>query len=320
MEILELCYRDNYETFDKWFHLIKMNKEVYPKFRIPYQEWLDEYIENIESKNEGEVLELLRHLLSPFTRETDMSDYEYANLCYENIKKGSMPKEYEEINKGRLRSFIKVEKYRRLHNGQDAWEGLTWILQFLPHSPYKAIKALDSYLSAEEAYMPDDRIIGINQCISIIEAKFIYSNNDGEKYLKHFLNPREFELLIGSLYESLGYEVEVTPATRDGGKDIIARIDREDGKEVVYVECKLYKTTKLTIKDVAYFALAIRDNKINRGVLFCTGYVNQKLREVDSRIQIWTLEDIIVLLNAHLGSEWYKRLSLLIENQRHKNK
>lgn len=48
-----------------------------------------------------------------------------------------------------------------MDNEQDAWEGLTWVLQLLPFSPYKAIKALSSYLNAEIGSMPDDRIIGI---------------------------------------------------------------------------------------------------------------------------------------------------------------
>lgn len=50
----------------------------------------------------------------------------------------------------------------------------------------------------------------------------------------------------------------------------------------------------------------------------CTGYVNENLKKVNPRIQIWTLENIITLLNAHLGSDWYSRLHLLIANQRNK--
>lgn len=174
--------------------------------------------------------------------------------------------------------------------------------------------ALESYLDAEIMYMPDDRIIGITQCISIIESKFIYTNKGLENFILE-LNPREFELLIGSLYEHLGYETKITSATRDGGKDIIARIKREDGKEVVYAECKLYKTTELTKDTVRAFGYTVIRDNINKGVLFCTGYVNSELREFDSRIQIFSLDEIIILLNAHLGSNWYERLSLLIENR-----
>lgn len=317
MEILEWCYTDNYKNLDEWFLLVKRNEEVYPRFRIPYHEWVDEYIKNIEDKNESDVLELLRHLLSPFTRGLDMSDYKYAKICYENIKKNNTIMNDDDVQHSMARSFEKIEKYRRLDEGQDAWEGLTWTLQLLPYNPYKAIKALGAYLSSEVAYMPDDRIIGINQCISIIEAKFIYCNNGLEKYILN-LTPREFELLIASLYEHLGYEVQVTPATRDGGKDIIARIKREDGDEVVYVECKLYKTTELDVTIIRALFGVISYDHVNRGVIFCTGYVSEKLKKENPRIQIWTIEEMITLLNAHLGGDWFKRMHLLINNQRYK--
>jgi restriction system protein len=206
-----------------------------------------------------------------------------------------------------------------MNNDQDAWEGLTWVLQLLPFSPYKAIKALNSYLNAEIGSMPDDRIIGIGQCISIIEAKFIYTNKGMENAILR-LTPREFEWLIEILYQHIGYDTKLTPATRDGGKDIVAYIDREDGSEIVYVECKLYKTTELSIDTVRAFGYNIIKDNINRGVLFCTGYVNDRLKELDSRIQLWALEDIIILINAHIGADWEKRLGMLIDNQRRKYK
>lgn len=315
MEFLEWAYTDNFETFDEWFCLVKENEEVFPRNKIPFKEWVSEYIEKIEIRNEEEVKELLRILLSPYTRKLDKSDYEsYKKMCDINGNDKN-----SDIYKYYIESHLKIEKNIRVINEQDAWEGLTWVLQLLPFEPYKAISALNSYLSAEIMYMPDDRITGIEQCISIIEAKFINTNTGLQKYITD-LKPREFELLIASLYENLGYEVQVTPATRDGGKDIVARIKREDGSEVVYVECKLYKTTALTISTVREFFGVISYEHINRGVIFCTGYVNERLKNQYPLIQIWTVEEIITLLNAHLGSDWFKRLHLLINIQRNKQK
>lgn len=124
MEILEEYYTDNFKTFNEWFDLIKMNSEVFPSIRIPYQEWVDEYIENIESKNENEVLELLRHLLSPFTCNLDISNYHHLKKLYEDDKNKHML-DNNNINKVILKSFTKIENYKRIQNGQDAWEGLT---------------------------------------------------------------------------------------------------------------------------------------------------------------------------------------------------
>lgn len=298
MELYENYYSKNFNTFDEWFQLVKQGEQIYPRYRIPYNEWLKEYIGSIDNRCEEEVKELLRYILFPFTRRIDRTDYEDF-YCFN--------KNSENL----------IEKYKRLENKQDAWEGLTWVLQYLPYSPFKAIRALNSYHDAEVCYMPDDRIIGIGQCIEIIEAKFIYTNNGLENAILG-LKPREFEWLIEVLYKEIGYKTELTPATRDGGKDIIANIKREDGNEKVYVECKLYKTTKLTRQAVEAFANRINKDNINRGTLFCTGYVNDNIKNMDERIQIWTLEEIIILLNAHIGSDWNNRLKILIDNQRRK--
>lgn len=53
------------------------------------------------------------------------------------------------------------------------------------------------------------------------------------------LTPRQFEELSADLLERLGYEVELTAATRDGGKDLLAVRKDELGSFLFYVECKL---------------------------------------------------------------------------------
>lgn len=55
---------------------------------------------------------------------------------------------------------------------------------------------------------------------------------------------------------------------------------------VPYAECKLYKTTELSNDTVKAFGYTVIKDNINRGVLFCTGYVNESLKKLDSRIQI----------------------------------
>lgn len=55
------------------------------------------------------------------------------------------------------------------------------------------------------------------------------------------LPPRKFEELIAELLTDLGYEVELTPATRDGGKDILAYMTTPHGKLLCLVEAKKYR-------------------------------------------------------------------------------
>ncbi len=65
------------------------------------------------------------------------------------------------------------------------------------------------------------------------------------------INPRKFEELIASILKDLGFNVELTKATRDGGRDIIANIKNTVANFLAYVECKRYAP----------------DNKIDVGVI-----------------------------------------------------
>lgn len=52
------------------------------------------------------------------------------------------------------------------------------------------------------------------------------------------LTPREFEELVGELFEREGYKVELTQASRDGGIDLLARKSDIAGETLTLVQCK----------------------------------------------------------------------------------
>lgn len=54
------------------------------------------------------------------------------------------------------------------------------------------------------------------------------------------LSSRQFEHLVCDLFQKEGHETTLTPATRDGGRDIIVRAETAVGKQLFYVECKHY--------------------------------------------------------------------------------
>lgn len=59
--------------------------------------------------------------------------------------------------------------------------------------------------------------------------------------LLHSLEPRKFEELIAELLEREGLNVHLTPATRDGGRDILAFHQTPVGKHLYLVECKRHQ-------------------------------------------------------------------------------
>lgn len=80
------------------------------------------------------------------------------------------------------------------------------------------------------------------------EAALVITSIDDEvkKYLKkhpqklYELLPRQFEELIASILKDLGFEVQLTQATRDGGRDIIAHVRNAVSSYLTYIECKRY--------------------------------------------------------------------------------
>lgn len=57
----------------------------------------------------------------------------------------------------------------------------------------------------------------------------------------HDLSPRKFEILIADILKDLGFETQLTQATRDGGRDIYAFIRNAATSFLMFVECKRWK-------------------------------------------------------------------------------
>lgn len=253
----------------------------------------------------------MRILLQPYTLGVDTVDtYEfYKEYVQDKVNKEKNLQTYELC----MNQLKYNERIYRIKNKQEAWEGLTWVLPLLNINPMKALKALGMYFDAECIYMPDDRIHGISDAMDIIEEKYIKSASDKNAYI-FSLTSREFEILIAILYEALGYKVNLTKATRDGGKDIIAEINENERKEKVFVECKLYKTCELKKETVRALGYTMLSEEATRAVIFTSGYATKALKEMDTRIQIFDMEEMILLLNANLGERWYADFERLKSN------
>ena len=99
-----------------------------------------------------------------------------------------------------------------------------------------------------DIYSIDQKLIlPEQQLIADVKPRFILANEAIIERLRHQpssiydLPPRKFEELIADLLSDLGYEVELTPTTRDGGKDILAYMTTPHGKLLCLVEAKRYR-------------------------------------------------------------------------------
>ena len=88
------------------------------------------------------------------------------------------------------------------------------------------------------------------ELIQIAAPKIISVTEDLINQLKrqpesmHGLSSRRFEEVLAELLSGLGFEVELTQATRDGGKDILAYLNTEAGRLLCLVEAKKFRTDR----------------------------------------------------------------------------
>jgi len=85
------------------------------------------------------------------------------------------------------------------------------------------------------------------------------------------LSPRKYEELIAELLDDIGYEVTLTKATRDGGKDILASMKTECGDLLCLVEAKRYRhDRKIGVSLVRELYGTLCDFKATSGMLVTT--------------------------------------------------
>jgi len=81
------------------------------------------------------------------------------------------------------------------------------------------------------------------------------------------MTPRQFEDAIAELFRRLGYKVQQTPFSNDGGKDAIAW---KDGKKFL-IECKRFgERTSVGRRDVQILHSAVVDAKAEKGIFVTT--------------------------------------------------
>ena len=107
---------------------------------------------------------------------------------------------------------------------------------------------------------------------------------DQDRNLIYNISSREFEEVIEQLFRDEGFETELTAATRDGGRDIIAT-KIEMGKPIVfYIECKRYgQKNSVGVSIVRSLYGVQSSDRINKSILVTTGHVTRGARKFVER-------------------------------------
>lgn len=109
---------------------------------------------------------------------------------------------------------------------------------------------------------------------------------DANPKLLYSIAPREFEQLVAYLLEQRGYKVTLTPATRDGGKDLYLACKSDLGNFLYVVECKRYAPDQpVGVEMIRALYGVVQAERATAGILATTSFFSKEAREFQGRLQ-----------------------------------
>lgn len=150
-------------------------------------------------------------------------------------------------------------------------------LDALLHSEYMI--AVRDKSDANDAFQADTLYKQSKLGIAV-SSPFLFTNIESEVLayfgrhpeLMYSLSPRKFEELIATVFRNNGFEVELTPETRDGGVDVIAVQKNGFGGSTLHlVECKRYlPENKVGIGIVQRMLGVVEQHRATQGLIITT--------------------------------------------------
>ncbi len=112
------------------------------------------------------------------------------------------------------------------------------------------------------------------------------------------ITSRQFEELVAELFVEKGYDVTLTPARNDGGKDIIAKRNDDGIPICLYIECKQYDINNPVGVSIVRSASGVRaHDKVNKAIIVTTSRFTRGAfkyaNEENHLIQLMSLNELL---------------------------
>ena len=132
---------------------------------------------------------------------------------------------------------------------------------------------------------PISNINNIQLEVSDVNDELLKLLNKNPNYL-YQLSPRKFEEVVAEILARKGYDVKLTSATRDGGKDIYVAQKTDLGSFLYVVECKKYSPPKKVgvsvLRDL--YGVISKEN-LTAGIIATTSYFAKPAQEFQQDIK-----------------------------------
>lgn len=122
--------------------------------------------------------------------------------------------------------------------------------------------------------------------------------------LLYELSPRKFEEVIAEILHRQGYEVAITPLSKDGGKDICAASKSTLGSFLYIVQCKKYAPNRpVGVELVRELYGIVQIEKATAGIIATTSYFTKGAKDLQNQLLYQ------ISLKDYIGvQEWLKSI------------
>jgi restriction endonuclease Mrr len=172
-----------------------------------------------------------------------------------------------------------------------------------------ARKRLNDYVKGLKRAQDSDLLFENTNDNDTIAPLVLDVNDELKKYFaKHpealyEISPRKFEMLIADILRDFGFDVEITSATRDGGKDIFAYWKSQICNFLMYVECKRWHPKQHVGIEVVQRLYGVQQiDKANKSMIVTTSFFTKPAIEEWRRYK-----NLMDLKDYNDLKEWLKR-------------
>jgi restriction system protein len=134
----------------------------------------------------------------------------------------------------------------------------------------------------------------------VIANDEVISRLASEPELMHRLSSRQFEELVAELLSRQGYKVELTPISKDGGKDVYVAHKSGLGSALYVVECKKYSPDNpVGVGIVRALYGVVQAERLTGGIVATTSYFTRGAKNFQESVRYQ-----MALSDYHQVREW----------------
>lgn len=213
----------------------------------------------LDSLTEAESEQVLRHLLGDRLYLTDL----YAQRVYESLRGHPLSLN---LIAGALRSGAVTP--------HQVWD-------YLKPFVHQGVRSIDGQPLIENSESYHTIITNV----ATVSDEFLKKLSDNPSLL-YEMSSRGFEELVAELLSRQGYNVKLTPATRDGGKDIYIATKDSLGSFLYLVECKRFAPDRpVGVGLIRQLYGTVQAERATAGILATTSFFTKDARDFQRKIE-----------------------------------